>query len=108
MTHGTTGMASEKGPAKCFGSMVSDIDDARDVTHNDEATTLPLLNGKMLNVDVSGIRSGLAFIDHGNGRDIVFVEWCGTLLWNAKLAKDGTKVFSNLGGMDSSDEFSFS
>ena len=108
MAHSTTSMASKKGPAKGFGSMVSDIDDARDMMHNDETATLPLLNGKMLNVDVSGVRSGFAFIDHGNGGDIVFVEWCGTLLWNAELMKDGTKVFSNLGGMDGSDEFSLS
>ena len=108
MAHGTMSMACKKGPAKCLGSMVSDIDDARDMTHDDETTTLPLLNGKMLNVDVSGIGSRLAFVDHGNGGDIVFVERCGTLLWNAELMKDGTKVFSNLGSMHSGDEFSLS
>ena len=80
MAHGMMSMASKKGPAKCFVSMVSNIDDARDMTHDDETAMLPLLNGKMLDVNASGIRSGLAFVDHGNGGDIVFVEWCGTLL----------------------------
>ena len=80
MAHSTTSMASKKGPAKGFGSMVSDIDDARDMTHSDETATLPLLNGKMLNVDVSGVRGGLAFVDHSNGGDIILVEWCGALL----------------------------
>ena len=109
MAHGMMSMVSKKGPAKCLGSMVSNIDDARDMMHDDDDTmTLPLLNGKMLDVNVSGIRSGLAFIDHGNGGDIVFIERCGTLLWNAKLMKDGTKVFSNLGSMHSGDEFSLS
>ena len=72
MAHGMMSMASKKSPAKCFGSMVSNVDDAGDVM--DDAMMLPLLNGKMLNVNVSGIRSGFAFIDHGNGRDVVFIE----------------------------------
>ena len=76
MAHGMMSMASKKSPAKCFGSVVGNVDDAGDVMHDDDATMLPLLNGKMLNVDVSGIRSGLALIDHGNGRDVIFVKRC--------------------------------
>ena len=108
MAHGMMSMVSKKGPAKCLGSMVSNIDDARDMMHDNETTMLPLLNGKMLNVNVSGIGSRLVFVDHGNGRDIVFIKRCGTLLRDAKLMKDGMKVFSNLGSMHSGNEFSLS
>ena len=102
-------MASKKSPTKCLDSMVGNFDDARDVMHNDEATTLPLLNGKMLNVDVSGIRSGFAFIDHGNCGDVVLVEWCWAILWDAKFMEDGMKLLGNLGSMHSSgDELGFS
>ena len=108
MAHGMMSMMRKKRPAKGLGSLVSDIDDARDMTHDNETMMLPLLNSKVLYVNVSGVRSGLAFIDHGNGGDVVFVERCGTLLWNAKLMKDGTKVFGNLGSMHSGNEFSLS
>ena len=37
---------------KCLGSVVGNVDDARDVTHDDDTMVLPLLDGKMLNVDV--------------------------------------------------------
>ena len=107
MAHGMTSMASKKSPAKCFGSVVSNIDDARDATDDDDDTTLPLLNGKMLNVDVSGVRSGFVLIDHGNGRDVVFIERCWTFLWDTEFMKDGTKVFGNLGSMHSSNELGF-
>ena len=85
MACGMASMVSKKGPTKCLGSMVGNIDNAGDVMHDDDAMTLPLLDSKMLNVDVSGIRSGFVFIDHGNCGDDVLVEWCWALLWDAKF-----------------------
>ena len=108
MAHGMVSMASKKGPTKCLGSMVSNVDDARDVTHDNDATMLPLLDSKVVNVDVSGVRSGLAFIDHGNCGDVVLVEQFWALLRDAKFMKDGTKVFGNFGGMHSGNELGFS
>ena len=53
VAHGTVSMTSKEGPSKCLGSMVSNVDNARDVTHDDDTMALPLLYGKMLNVNVS-------------------------------------------------------
>ena len=83
--HGMASMVSKKGPTKCLGSMVSNVDNAGDVMHDNDATKLPLLDSKMLNVDVSGVRSGFAFIDHCNCGDVVLVEQCWALLRDAEF-----------------------
>ena len=106
MAHGTMSMVSKKSPAKCFGGMVGNVDKARDVMHDDDSMMLPLLNGKMLNVNMPGAGSGFALIDHGNGGDVVLVEQCWSFLGNTEFMKDGTKVFGNLGSMHSSNELS--
>ena len=85
MAHGMASMANKKSPTKCLGSVVGNVDDAGDVMHDNDAMMLPLLDGKMLNVDVSGIRSGFAFVDHGNCRDVVLIERCWALLRDAKF-----------------------
>ena len=53
MTHSTVNMMSKEGPTECLGCMVSDVDNTRDVAHDNDAMSLPLLNGKVLNVDVA-------------------------------------------------------
>ena len=78
-------MAGKKGPTKSLSSMVGNADDAGDVMHDNDATMLPLLDSKMLNVNMSGVWSGFAFIDHGNCRDVVLVEWCWAFLRDAEF-----------------------
>ena len=53
MAHGMVSMMGKEGPAKCLGSVVSNVDNARDVMLDNDTMALPLLDCKMLNVDVA-------------------------------------------------------
>jgi hypothetical protein len=108
VAHGTASMTGKESPAKRFGSMVGNVDDAGDVTHDDDTTALPFLDGKVLNVDVSRVGSRFAFVDHRNSGNVVLVERCWTLLWDTKFMENCAKVFGDLGSMYSSDELGFS
>ena len=53
MAHSMMSMMGKEGPTECLGSMVGNVDSTRDVMHDDDSMALPLLDGKMLNVNVS-------------------------------------------------------
>ena len=78
------------------------------MTHDDDATMLPLLDGKVLNINVPGVRSGFALVDHGTSGDVVLVERGWTILRNTEFMKDRMKIFGNLGSMHSSNELGLS
>ena len=40
----------------------------------------PILNGKMLNVNMTRLFSGDTVVDHVDGRHVVIIEWCGAIL----------------------------
>ena len=68
MSHQTAAVAGVKDPANTFGEGVAGIDDARDVSENDVAGTFPVLNRKIVDINVSRALSGTAGIDHFYGR----------------------------------------
>ena len=53
MTHQTTNVSEVQRGAERFGESVRRVYDPRDVTKNDIAVGFPLLDRKMLDVDVS-------------------------------------------------------
>ena len=100
-------MAMVESGTKGCSERVGRIDDAGDVLHNNFVVGLPLLDGKMLNVNMARAGRRTAGVDHENGRRVVFVERGGAELRITKLGKDGAKIFSNFGSMDGGEEFSF-
>ena len=67
-----------------------------------------ILNGKMLDINMSGARGRATRINHLDGGNVIFVERRRRSLGKPELGKDGTEVLGNLGSGDGSDEFSFS
>ena len=53
MTHQATNMTVMKGGAERFSEGVGGIDNAGNVFQNDFMVSFPLLDGKMLNIDVA-------------------------------------------------------
>ena len=53
VAHDTARMPGMQYPTKRFGEVIGGIDDARDVVHDDFTGFLPILNGKVLNIDVT-------------------------------------------------------
>ena len=50
------------------------------MAHDDVTGGLPILNGEMLDINVTGALGRNVSVDHVDGRHIVFVEWSGTVL----------------------------
>ena len=55
MPHGTAGMTGMKCPAEGLGCLIRDIDNAREMSHDNNATSPPFLDREVLNVNVAGV-----------------------------------------------------
>jgi hypothetical protein len=107
MTHQTSGMARVKDPTNTFGEGVTWIEDTAEVGEEDMASLAPVLNGKVLDVDMARAFSRFVGVDHLDGGLVVLVKLCGANLCKTELSKDRAEVFGHLGRRDSGDKFSF-
>lgn len=63
-------------PTKWFGKVVGGIEDTWNMLHIYVAGVLPILNGKVLYIDVSRPFCRNTGVNHLNSRHIVFIDWC--------------------------------
>ena len=75
MTHGTSDMTVMEDPGKCFGESVCDVNDARNGKKEEETTRFPVLDSKVLYVDMASARCWLGGVDDEYRGSIVFVDW---------------------------------
>ncbi len=64
MTHQTANMAEVKSGTERFREGIRWIDDPRDMTKDDITIRFPLLNCKMLNINMSGAWCWATRVDH--------------------------------------------
>jgi hypothetical protein len=102
MAHKASGMARMEDPAKGFSEIVGRIDDTGDMAKFKVTLSTPVLDGKVLYINVTRALSRLHCIDHTDGRDVVFVEEGGSGLSETNLLENKTEVLGNFGGRDSS------
>ena len=95
-------------PANTFSKGIARVDGPFDVLKEDMASTSPILDGKVLDVDVTGAFCRASSIDHFDGRFVVFVKNGRSFLSEAKLMEKEAQVFGNLGSSNGSNEFSLS
>ena len=100
-------MTGVEDPTKCFGEVVRGVDNSRDGFEDNVASLAPILNCKVLNVDVARALGRLTSVDHFDRGFIVFIKWSSRLLGETKLTQNRAQVLSNLGGGDGGDEFGF-
>ncbi len=77
------------------------------MVHDNVLCVLPILDGKVLDINVARALGRDLRVDHVDSRHIVFVDRSRTSLRKAKLAQDSAKVASMLGGDNSSEKFRF-
>ena len=53
-----------------------------------------VLDGKVLNINMTRTFSGDTVVDHIDGRHVVFIEWGWTILRVSKFKKDSTQILS--------------
>ncbi len=85
MTHSMQSMPMMKNPSKCFSRIVSKIENARYVPHQDISLLAPILNCKELHINVTRASGWLALVDHCDCSLVIFVEYCWLLLCKAKV-----------------------
>lgn len=105
MSHQAADVTGVKDPSERLGVSIAWIDDARDVVHLDVPISSPLLDGEMLDINVSRARRGSVLIDHGDGGLVVYVERSRTILSKSQLSQDGAKVLGNFCSTDGSYKF---
>ncbi len=88
MTHQTTNMTGVESGAERFSEGVRRVDDAGDVTKDNIAIGLPLLNGEMLNINMSRMWRRSTRVDHQNRRLVVLVKHRWTRLRIVQLKED--------------------
>jgi len=108
VTHDATGVAFVQHPAKRLGEVVRGIDDPGDVAHDEIAGVFPVLDGEVLDVDMTGTLGRNLGIDHLECGDVVDVERGRAGLSETELAHDGAQVLGVLGSKDSSKELCLS
>ena len=67
----------------------------------------PVLNGKILNINMARAFSGDTVVDHVDGRHVVFIEWGRTILRVSKFEKDSTQIFCVFCSCNSRKKLSF-
>ena len=108
MSHEATSVVRVENATDAFGEGVAGIDGTFDVFEEDVASTFPILDSKVLDVNVAGAFGRTAGVDHVDGRFVVLIEKSGMLLSKAKLLKDDTEIFGDLGSSNSGNKLSFS
>jgi len=74
VTHDAARMARMKHPSKGLGEIIRWIDYTRDVLQNYFANVFPILNGKRVNINVTGTLSRNLSVDHLDNRHVVFQD----------------------------------
>ena len=74
MTHKAAGVVGMEDPSEWLGKVISGIDNAWYMMHNDVSGIFPILDGKMLNVNMMGLFHWFTGIDNFDGSHIVFID----------------------------------
>ena len=64
MSHDTPCVARMQDPTEGLGKVVGRIDNSREISHDNVASILPVLDGKVLDVNVTRALSRNSSIDH--------------------------------------------
>ena len=107
VTHQAAYMSMVQSQSEGLGEGISRVSDPGNVRENNLAMGFPLLNCKMLNVDVTGPGSRTTSIDHEDCGSVVFVQGGRLRLWIAEFREDGAKILGDLSGVHGSNQFSF-
>ena len=108
MPHNPAGVTIMWDPAKRLGEVVRAVDDAGHMMKDNVAGFFPILDRKVLDINMTGTVGGYLGIDDIDSRDVVHMDWSGSRRRKSQFRQDGPQVFGMLGGSDCSHKFSFS
>ena len=74
MPHDVAGMALMKDPSQWFCEVIRGIDETRDEFHHNVPRVLPVLDGKVLDINMTRALNGHTSVDHIDGGLIVTMQ----------------------------------
>ena len=92
MSHDTPCVARMQDPTEGLGKVVGRIDNSREVSHDNVASILPVLDGKVLDVNVTRSLSRNSSIDHFDRGHVVLVDRSGSMLWKSEFFQNEPQV----------------
>jgi len=108
MPHDVAGMVVVQDTSKGFCQVIGGVDHIRDELHNNGPGFFPVLDGKVLDVNVMGALSRDASVDHIDGQLVVAEQDSGSGRRETQIGHDGLNIASMLCSSDGSKEFCFS
>jgi len=104
MPHDVVGVAVVQDTSKGFCQVIGGVDHIRDELHNNGPGFFPVLDGKVLDVNVTGALRGHTSVDHIDGRLVIAVHDCRAFRREAEVCHDCSHVLSMLRGGNSGKE----
>ena len=89
VAHGAASVTLMKDPAEGLGEVIWWVEDTRDEVHDNISSIFPVLNGKMLDVNVAGTLGGHLGVDHVDGGFVVHPDGGSLTLCETKFFQDG-------------------
>ena len=74
MTHEAPSMSGVKDPPQRLSKVIQGTNDSRNVEHFDVSAFLPLLNGKVLDANMSRSFCWYSVVDHIDSRDVITID----------------------------------
>ena len=108
VSHKSTAMTGMQYPSQRFRKCVWGIQDARDMNELDTTPFFPILDSKVLDIDMSRTFSRNWRVDNVNGRCIIFIDRSWSFARETKLKKNWSQIKGNFGTWYCSKKLCFS
>ena len=96
MFHAAASMTGMWDPSKRFGEIVTGIEDPSKMLHDEMLLLAPFLDGKMLDVDLPSMGSGVFLMEHVESWHIINKQVCWTRSKSVKTCEIMAKRLLNL------------
>ena len=88
VSHGLMNMSTVQNVGNRLTDGIQGVDGPRDMMELDIASSTPLLNSKVLNINMTGTGSGAILVDDCDGSLVINIETSRTRLGVAKIGHD--------------------
>ena len=108
MFHAVVGMVRVKHPSKGLGEVITGVENAQEMLHDQVTLFVPFLNGEVLDLSAPSTWHGPVFVDHVQCSNIVNQQASGTRMKGVKFKKDAMETLDNFAGVHGQMEFCLS
>ena len=90
VSHDSPSVTGVENPSKRLGKVIRWADNARDMMHDKVLLFLPFLNGKVLDINMTGAFSRNTIVNHIDSRDVITINRSSCSLCIPQFLHNGT------------------